>query len=208
MEQGSPEWFAARVGKVTASRVSDIVARTKSGYAASRANYMAELLCERLTGERGPTFQTSAMAWGTTNEPVARQLFVEKFGMPVEEVGFVPHATIINAGASPDGLIQDDGLLEIKCPQTATHLELLSGGNIPARYMFQMYWQMACTGRDWCMFVCFDPRLPEPMQMYTEEVPRDEKIIAELEDEVIKFIDELDRKVQAIKSKYGVDANV
>ena len=92
MEQGSPEWFAARVGKVTASRVSDIVARTKSGYAASRANYMAELLCERLTGERGPTFQTSAMAWGTTNEPVARQLFVEKFGMPVEEVRFVAHA--------------------------------------------------------------------------------------------------------------------
>lgn len=203
MEQGSDEWFAARVGKVTASRVGDIIARTKSGYAASRANYLAELLCERLTGQRGPTFQSPAMAWGTANEPVARQRFVEKFGMPVEEVGFVPHATIANSGASPDGLIQHDALIEIKCPQTATHLDLLSGGKIPARYMFQMYWQMACTGRDWCMFVCFDPRMPEGMQMYTEEVPRDEKIISELEDEVIKFIEELDHKVKIIKAKYG-----
>lgn len=208
MEQGSPEWFAARAGKVTASRVSDIVTRTKSGYAASRANYMAELLCERLTGQPAPSFQSPAMAWGTANEPVARQRFVEVFGMPVEEVGFVPHATIANTGASPDGLIQHDGLIEIKCPQTSTHLEILSGGKIPARYMFQMYWQMACTGRDWCMFVCFDPRLPEAMQLYTEEVPRDEKIIAELEEEVIKFIEELNHKVMVIKSKYGVTENV
>jgi len=164
---------------------------------------MAELLCERLTGQPAPSFQTPAMAWGTANEPVARQRFVEAFGMPVEEVGFVPHATIANSGASPDGLIQHDGLIEIKCPQTATHLDLLSGGKIPARYMFQIYWQMACTGRDWCMFVCFDPRMPEGMQMYTEEVPRDEKIISELEDEVIKFIEELDHKVKIIKAKYG-----
>lgn len=204
MEQGSDEWFAARVGKVTASRVGDIIARTKSGYAASRANYLAELLCERLTGQRGPTFQSPAMAWGTANEPVARQRFVETFGMPVEEVGFVPHATIANSGASPDGLIQHDGLIEIKCPQTATHLDLLSGGKIPARYMFQMYWQMACTGRDWCMFVCFDPRMPEGMQMYMEEVPRDQKIIDQLEDEVIKFIEELNHKVVTIQNKYGV----
>ena len=130
MEQGSDEWFAARIGKVTASRVSDILAKTKSGYAASRANYMAELLCERLTGQRGPTYQTPAMAWGTANEPLARQAFINSTGLLVEEVGFVPHATILNAGASPDGLVQHDGLLEIKCPQTATHLELLSGGNM------------------------------------------------------------------------------
>jgi len=123
-------------------------------------------------------------------------------------VGFVPHATIANAGASPDGLIQHDGLIEIKCPQTTTHLEIMAGGKIPARYMFQMYWQMACTGRDWCMFVCFDPRLPEPMQLYNEEVPRDDKIIAELEEEVIKFIEELNHKVMVIKSKYGVTDNV
>jgi len=207
MEQGSDEWFAARIGKVTASRVSDILAKTKSGYAASRANYMAELLCERLTGQRGPTYQTPAMAWGTTNEPLARQAFINSTGLLVEEVGFVPHATILNAGASPDGLVQHDGLLEIKCPQTATHLELLSVGQMPARYMFQMYWQMACTGRDWCMFVCFDPRLPEPMQMYMEEVPRDDKIIGEVESEVIKFLNELDQKVAAIQSKYGVTNN-
>lgn len=204
MEQGSAEWFAARCGKVTASRVGDIIARTKSGYAASRANYMAELLCERLTGQKTQTFQSPAMAWGTANEPIARDEFSRRTGQEVLEVGFVPHATIENAGASPDGLIQHDGLIEIKCPQTATHLELLSGGNIPSRYMFQMYWQMACTGRDWCMFVCFDPRMPEGMQMYMEEVPRDEKIIAELEDEVIKFLDELDNKVAKITAKYGV----
>ena len=204
MDQGTPEWFAARAGKVTASRVSDIVTRTKSGYAASRANYMAELLCERLTGQPTPSFQSAAMAWGTANEPVARQRFVETFGMPVEEVGFVPHATIANSGASPDGLIQHDGLIEIKCPQTATMLEIMAGGNIPTRYMMQMYWQMACTERDWCMFVCFDPRLPEGMQMYHEEVPRDDKSIANLEDEVIKFLDELDHKVNNIKQKYGV----
>lgn len=208
MEQGSPEWYAARTGKVTASRIADIVARTKTGYSTSRANYMAELLCERLTGEKTPSFQSAAMAWGTANEPIARDGFSRRTGLEVVEVGFVPHATIAHAGASPDGLIQHDGLIEIKCPLTATHLDLLSGGNIPSRYMMQMYWQMACTGRDWCMFVCYDPRVPEPMQMFMEEVPRDDKIIANLEDEVMKFIDELNHKVETIKAKYGVTENV
>ena len=203
MEQGTAEWHAARCGKVTASRVADVIAKTKSGPSASRANYMAELICERLTGVVGDTFKSPAMEWGTTNEPLARTAYESAGGVLVTEVGFVPHPTIDAAGASPDGLVGDDGLVEIKCPNTATHLDTLLTGKIPDRYNTQMQWQMACTGRDWCDFVSYDPRLPERMQIFIQRVPRDSVAIAKMETEVTEFLQELDTKVASLNNMFG-----
>ena len=205
MEQGTPEWFAARLCKVTASRVADIIAKTKSGYSTSRANYMAELVCERLTGRQGDFFQNAAMAWGTNTEPMARAAYEALEGMLVEETGFVSHATIEMAGASPDGLVGDDGLIECKCPMTATHLETLLGKSVPSKYVAQMQWQMACTGRKWCDFVSFDPRMPEHMQLFVKRLERDEDYIIELEREVEKFLSELEEKITTLNATYPTE---
>jgi len=199
MEQRTEEWYAARLGKVTASRVSDVVAKTKSGYSTSRANYMAELVCERLTGKQGDFFQNAAMAWGTEKEPLARGAYEERNGILVEEVGFVSHPTILMAGASPDGLVGDDGLVEIKCPNTATHIDTLLDKEAPSKYVNQMQWQMACTGRAWCDFVSYDPRMPENMQFFATRVMRDNFLIIELEREVEKFLFDLDQKIIKLK---------
>lgn len=203
MEQGTPEWLAARAGKVTASRVSDVVARTKSGYSASRANYMAELICERLTGARTDSFVSSSMAWGTSTEPEARTAYQLQTGSIVEQVGFVEHPSIPMAGASPDGLVDDTGLLEIKCPNTATHIDTLLSDVHPAKYYDQMQWQMACTGRQWCDFVSYDPRMPERMRLAIRLVPRDDERISVLEAEVIKFLKELDENLAELNSRYS-----
>lgn len=201
MEQRSPEWYEARLGRVTASRVADIVAKTKTGYSTSRANYMAELICERLTGVQGASYASAAMQWGTDTEPMARAAYEGTVGSLVIETGFVPHGSIAMAGASPDGLIEDDGLVEIKCPITATHIETLLGQSVPGRYVTQMQWQMACTGRKWCDFVSFDPRMPEKMQLFIKRVDRDNAAIAELEREVVNFINELESKIAQLKEK-------
>lgn len=203
MEQRTPEWFAARLGKVTASRVADIVAKTKTGYSTSRMNYMAELICERLTGVQGASYSSAAMQWGVEVEPQARSAYEGVTGSLVIELGFAPHNTISMAGASPDGLIGDDGLVEIKCPITATHIETLLGQSVPGRYNTQMQWQMACTGRKWCDFVSFDPRMPEGMQIVIKRVERDNVAVAELEREVVNFINELDSKIIQLKEKTG-----
>ena len=203
MEQRTQEWFSARLAKVTASRVADVVAKTKTGYSASRANYMAELICERLTGMQGASYSNSAMAWGIETEPMARAAYEGAVGSLVIETGFVPHANIEMSGASPDGLVGDDGLVEIKCPMTATHIETLLGQSVPAKYVTQMQWQMACTGRKWCDFVSFDPRMPENMQIFVKRVERDELLIASLETEVIQFLKELDLKITQLKEVSG-----
>ena len=203
IEQGSPDWFRARLGRVTASRVADVVAKTKSGYSASRATYMAEIIVERLTGKRVDSFVSSAMMWGTNTEPMARAAFESLTGELVEEVGFVPHHTILMSGASPDGFVGDNGLIEIKCPNTATHIDTLLSKEAPAKYVTQMQWQMACTGRDYCDFVSYDPRLPENMQMFKKRVLRDNDLIAELEKEVSKFLDEVDDKINRLTAPDG-----
>lgn len=199
--QRTEEWHQQRCGKVTASRVADIVAKTKTGYSTSRANYMAELICERLTGMQGASYASAAMQWGTETEPMARAAYEAKVGSLVIETGFVPHGSIPMAGASPDGLIGDDGLVEVKCPITATHIDTLLGQSVPGRYINQMQWQMACTGRKWCDFVSYDPRMPEKMQLFIKRIDRDTAAIAELEGEVVNFINELDRKIAQLKEK-------
>jgi putative phage-type endonuclease len=204
MEQGTDEWHQARLGKVTASRVADVMAKTKTGYGASRANYMADLLVERLSGRQGDHYQNAAMQWGTEQEPNARAAYEVETGSIVMETGFVPHSIIGMSGSSPDGLIGDDGLVEIKCPNTSTHIDTLLGQEAPSKYILQMQWQMACTDRKWCDFVSYDPRLPENMQLYIQRVIRDDKLIKEIEQEVIKFLGELDGKLMQLRLKYEV----
>jgi putative phage-type endonuclease len=195
MDQGSEEWFTIRIGKVTASRVADVIAKTKTGYSASRDNYMAQLICERLTGQKGESFTNAAMQHGTDTEPLARAAYEALKDVLVDEVGFVPHPSIIMAGASPDGLVGEDGLLEIKCPNTATHIETLLSQSVPGKYNTQMQFQMACTGRQWCDFVSFDNRLPDELQLFVKRVQRDNEFIKQMEDEVVKFLNELEIKI-------------
>ena len=203
MEQRTDEWYAARLGKVTASRVADVIAKTKSGYSTSRANYMAELICEHLTGVRGDFYQNAAMLWGVEKELDARAAYEARIGALVTEVGFTPHNSINASGASPDGLVDDEGLVEIKCPITATHLDTILTETVPGKYVTQMQWQMACTGRKWCDFVSYDPRLPQEMSLFIKRVPRDNEMILSLEREVMMFLDEMEGKLSKLKEKYS-----
>jgi hypothetical protein len=204
MEQRSEEWFAARLGKVTASRVADVIAKTRTGYSSSRDNYMAQLICERLTNTKAESFTNSAMQWGTETEPLARAAYEKaKFEMVVE-VGIIDHPFLPMCAASPDGLISDDGMIEIKCPNTATHFETLLADKMPSKYMPQVQWQMACANRLWVDFVSFDPRAPEGLQLFITRIERDDKYILELEAEVNKFLEELETKIkQLMKVKNG-----
>ena len=205
--QGSNDWFQIRMGKVTASRVADVIAKTKTGYSASRENYMAQLVVERLTQTKAESYTNAAMQWGTDQEPFARAAYEAAQGVMVEEVGFVRHPTIEWAGASPDGLVggEGEGLVEIKCPNTATMIETLLSQKVPGKYITQMQFQMACTGRKWCDYVSFDPRMPAKAQMFVKRVDRDDEYIAEIEAEIVKFLAEVQSQVnqlnQYIESK-------
>jgi putative phage-type endonuclease len=200
--QGSEEWKLARCGSLGASRLADAVARTKTGYGASRANLMAELLVERLTGLPTEGYTNAAMQWGTEKEPEARAAYEFRADVDVAQVGIATHPSISGTHASPDGLIGEDGMLEIKCPNTATHVETLLGDEIAGKYVTQMQWQMACTGRKWCDFVSYDPRLPESMALFVKRVQRDDVLIATLETEAKKFLAELDAKVSELRARY------
>lgn len=191
IEQRSEEWFASRLGKVTASRVADVMTKTKTGYGASRKNYMAELLCQRLTGKSEDHYTNAAMQRGTDLEPVARFAYEMKTGLLVDEVGLIDHPSIEMFAASPDGLIQSTGMIEIKCPNTATHIEFLQSGVPDSRYQWQMLCQMACAEREWCDFVSYDDRLPENLSMKIVRFNRDDKRILEMETEVKLFLKEL-----------------
>lgn len=204
--QGSEEWHAERLGKLTASRVADMLARTKSGWGASRGNYLAELVLERLTGTRTEGYMNAAMAWGTEHEPDARAGYEFRTNATVELVGFVPHPSIPMSGASPDGLVGEDGLVEFKCPSPATHMETLTEGAVPEKYRLQMLWQMACTGRKWCDFVSFDPRFPEEMVMFISRVERDEEKIKEIEHEAVLFLNDVDAQVRLLRRRYDTRA--
>ena len=200
--QRTPEWYQARLGLVTASRVYDVLARQKNGkpYAA-RANYAAELIAERLSGEPAMSFVSAAMQWGIDRESDARAAYGFYHDVTVTETGFVRHPALA-AGASPDGLVGDDGLIEIKCPNTTTHIETLRTGAIDPAYLDQMQWQMACTGRQWCDFISFDPRMPESMAMWVRRHPRDEARIAEMEAGVSEFLSEIDVAIADLRRLY------
>jgi len=191
MDQRTDGWFAQRLGKVTASRISDVMAKTKSGPSASRKNYMMQLLCERLTGRKEEGFTSAAMQRGTDMEPIARSAYEVDKGVMVQECGFVPCPMIEMAGASPDGLAGNDGLVEFKVPNTATHVDFLRTGQIDSGYQLQMMFQMMCTGRKWCDFVSYDDRLPEPLQYKCVRLMFDEEVAASIHKEVTSFLAEL-----------------
>lgn len=200
--QRSAEWFAARCGSLGASQLADALAKTKSGWGASRANLRAKLVVERLTGQQEEGFASSAMIWGQEKEEEARIAYSFVTGHDVTEVGLYKHPTIIGSHASPDGLVGHDGCLEIKCPNSATHIEVLKSNQVAHKYMLQMQWQMACADRRWCDFVSFDPRMPDHLMLYIQRVQRDDEMLATLESEVAVFLEEVDEDVKAL-SKLG-----
>ena len=197
--QGSPEWLEQRRGWVTASRLVDVMAKGKG---ITRSNYMAELVVQRLTGVFPESYTSPDMQWGIDNEAGAAAAYAFLTDREVTEVGFVPHPTIAKTGASPDRRVDDDGLIEIKCPKTNTHIQTLLGGKIDRRYILQMQWQMECDQRQWCDVVSFDPRLPPEMQLHVQRVERDETLIAEITTEVVQFLADLDTLIEQLREQY------
>lgn len=202
--QGTQEWKAARAGKVTASRINDVMATIKTGEAAARRDYRAQLVAEILTGQpQDDTFVNAAMQWGTDTEPLARAAYEIAQGVMVDQVGLVIHPTIERGAASPDGLVGSNGLVEIKCPKTATHLQTLIEKEIPRSYENQMLWQMACTDAQWCDFVSFDPRMPDHLQLFVKRFKRDQERIEKIESEVQKFLAEVLEAVSALEPAHA-----
>ena len=203
MEQRSPEWFAARCGSLGASQLNEALATTKNGWGASRENIKNRIIAERLTGSPTETFQNAAMVWGVVTEDQARKAYEEATGTFVDELGIAQHPVLEHTHASPDGLVGEDGLLEIKCPNTTTHIETLKSQKVPSKYMNQMLWQMRCVDRQWCDYVSFDPRLPEHLQLFIKRVERDDAAIAELEAKVAEFLTEVSREIDALNEEFS-----
>ena len=201
IKQGTEEWHQIRLGKVTASRVSDVMSKIKSGESAGRKNYKMDLVVERLTNTPTSSFTNAAMAWGTETEPLARMAYEVHSGNFVETVAFIQHPSIEWFGCSPDGLIGSEGNLEIKCPNTSTHIDYLLAGVPPAKYVPQMQTQMACTGAKWCDFVSFDPRLPDELQLLVVRLDRDEAYIQKIEEEVKQFLEEVEQIYSQLKAR-------
>lgn len=206
-EQGTPEWERQRLGKVTASRMGDVIKRTKAGWSESRRKYMIELIAERLTGMRADPYLSSAMLWGIETEPVARAAYEKYSGDIVEKAGFVEHPHIPMSGASPDGYLHENGLVEIKCPETRTHIGYMIEKAVPDHYIAQIQWQLACTEREWCDFVSFDPRMPERLRLHTIRVHRVAEISQELEKLVAEFLREMDRTIEVLTGLSHVESS-
>lgn len=195
MNQGTPEWLAARAGHATASRFCDVMAKLKSGgEAATRRAYKLQLVTERLTRQPCETYKNAAMEWGTQTEPFARAAYETDRGLMVDETGFLPHPTVQWVGGSPDGLVGQEGLVEIKCPHNSVvHVETVTGG-MPAEHRAQVQGLLWITERQWCDFISFDPRMPDKLQLYVERVKRDEDYIAKLAAEVEQFLGEVEKQ--------------
>lgn len=200
--QGSPEWLQARAGRVTASRIDDVLAKIKTGEAAARRDYRAQLVAEILTGRpQEDGYVNDEMRWGVEQEPFARGAYEVERGVLVDQVGLVLHPRIERAAASPDGVVDAGGLLEIKCPKTATHLQYLLAGEVPAKYQGQMLWQMACAERPWCDFVSFDPRLTAELQLFVVRFERDDACVVAMEAEVVAFLAEVDAMLERLGAR-------
>jgi putative phage-type endonuclease len=208
-EQQSPEWLLMRTGIVTGSRVCDVMAKLKrkEGEAACRQNYRAELVCEILTGRSAEHYVSPAMQWGMDNEVLARNAYEIEFDVQTIQVGFAVHPEIRRFGASPDGLVGTDGLVEFKCPTTQTHIDYIISGEIPTEYRWQMFAEMACAERQWCDFVSYDPRLPKSLQLFVRRLERDDSCIREMEAEVLSFLSEVDFLIERLKKSKPINTN-
>jgi putative phage-type endonuclease len=196
MDQRSDEWFSARLGFATASRMNDALAGSET---AARRGYLIQLVTERLTEQQQESYNSPAMQRGTDLEPVARMAYESKNGF-VDKTGFHKHPSIEWFGASPDGLVGDDGLVEIKCPNSTTHVDYILEGKVPTKYKRQMMAQLACTGRKWCDFVSFDNRLPEHLQLFVVRFEPKPEEIAKLEEGVIKFLNDVQKEFDKCQS--------
>lgn len=200
LEQGSPEWLMARCGKITASKVGEVIAMTKTGPSERRTKYLWQLVSERLTGDFTRTYTNDAMLHGIENEPIAREFYASLNDVEVEQVGLITHPCFDFAAASPDGLVGDDGLVEIKCMTTVNHIRAIHDNEPPKDYLPQVHWQMACTGRKWCDLTLFDPRLPLEMQLHTFRIERNEDEVKRLEDHVLAFNGEIEAAIAKLWS--------
>ena len=201
VQQGSEAWHQLRLGKVTASRVADLLAKTKTGPSASRGNYLIELALQRVTKTIEESYTNAAMEWGTQTEPQARVAYEVKTGNFVDQVAFIDHPTIAGFGCSPDGIVASDGLIEIKCPNSATHWSYIKANEPPNKYFIQMQAQMSVTGAKWCDFVSFDPRMPERSQLLVVRVMRDPEYIVYMEAEISTFLKEVEKEVQLMEKR-------
>lgn len=199
--QRTDGWLQERCGCATASRFADVMAKIKTGEAATRRKYRIQIVTERLTGRPTPGYQNAAMMWGVQTEPEARMAYEAERGVIVHETGFIKHPVIVFCGASPDGIIGDDGMLELKCPESTTHLEWMESGKVPPEHVPQIQGQMACTGRKWVDFASYDPRFPEGLQLFIVRVPRDDAYIKELEAGVMGFLSEVDAMIFKLMGK-------
>ena len=201
MDQRTDEWFQARLSKCTASRISDVLAKIKSGESAARRNYKIQLVTERLTGKRAEdVFVSTAMQNGIDREPMARDLYIQKTGKIVTEVGFIDHPDIAYAGCSPDGVIEaDNGILEIKCPMDSTLVDVWMNKEVPSKWMPQIQFQLSVTGARYCDFVAYSPNFPDNLQLYIQRVERDELYIDQINDEVKLLLSEVNEIVNKLK---------
>jgi len=201
--QRTDAWYQARCGSLGASQLNDALATTKNGWGASRDNLKNKLIAERLTGVPSENYVNAAMQFGIDNEDAARKAYEEYAGVFVDELGIALHPVLKYTHASPDGLVGDDGLIEIKVPNTTTHIETLKAKKAPSKYINQMMWQMRCTDRQWCDFVSFDPRLPSHLQLFIVRVERDEAIIADLEAKVTEFLTEVEKEIERLNEEFA-----
>ena len=202
MEQRTEEWIQARCGSLGASQLNEALATTKTGWGASRENLKNRIIAERLTGIVEPSFVSKPMLRGIEMEDAARKAYEAHTGVFVDEMGIAYHPVLKHTHASPDGLVGDDGLIEIKCPNTTTHIETLKAKKAPSKYINQMMWQMRCTDRKWCDFVSFDPRLPSHLQLFVTRVERDAAYIADLEAKVTEFLTEVEKEIEALNKEW------
>src|SRR5262245_57027341 len=202
LQHDNVDWIKARLGKLTASRFADAVARIKTGWGASRARYIGELVSERLTGEPYPRFRSAEMQRGIEMETQARNAYQFYRDVDIVAVGFIDHPSIAMSGCSPDGLVGDDGLVEFKCPATHTHIATLRGDPITNEYLAQVHWQMVCTERSWSDWVSFDPRLPFEMQMFIQRIGASDAVQQLMENDARMFLAEVDATVAALREQY------
>lgn len=198
--QRSPEWFAARAGRLTGSVAADMLATIKKGEAAGRRNLRARLVCERLTGrpESGDGFESAAMRRGTELEPEAIKAYEAKTGNLVRRTGFLAH-TGLPVGCSLDGDVDNfTGIVEVKCPNSATHLDYVKARALPSEYRAQVLHNLWITGAEWCDFVSYDDRFPQKLRLLVVRVARNEFDLMAYERAVLAFLDEIDAELMAL----------
>ena len=198
LEQGTDEWKMARLGHVSASNLDAVMAKVKTGEAKTRLDYKIRVATEQITNAIQDSYSNQYMEWGIEQEPFARMAYEARTESFVEKTGFWKHPDIKWFGCSPDGLVGDDGLIEIKCPKSTTHVKYLLDNQLPDDYYWQVHGQMLVTGRKWVDFISFDPRMPEHKQLFIIRVNRDEEVMAQLKVAVIGFLGEVDEMIQRI----------